>query len=506
MTQPSLRMRTISAFSWGVAGSVLKLAIQVGAQIFLARLLGPEHYGLFAIGVIIISLSNFLSDIGLAYGLIQLPVIDRTHVRFIFTWQLVLGLAVSAVVAGLAGPLAHFFNEPRAAAVIFALAPLCFLQAVTAVSLNLIKRELDFKSLQIIQTGAYVLGYLGVGIPLALAGWGVWSLVWAWTTQVAVTLVLLFGRVRHPVTPLLRHPEERSLAAFGSKVLATNLTNWLLGNVDRVLVARYFPAVLVGLYTTPYNLMYTPATTLMGVLQPVMYSACARVQGEKRRIANAYVTLTAAISLAALPVFAVIATIADTFVLALYGQAWREAASVLQPVALAMPFLLLWNATTPVLWTNGRPGLEFKMQLPMIVVWLVAIAFAAQYSIAAVAWTVAALYVGRCMVFVLAACRMLDVPLENYLRGLGGGVALSVALAVIAWFLDWSLAAQGHFDQMTRLLFIIFVSAASSLAMVRLFPRLLTPELANAIRQGAQRMPAAVGSGVIWWTGGQPGK
>lgn len=505
MTKPSLRIRTMSAFSWGAAGSVLRLVIQVGVQVFLARLLGPEQYGLFAIGVMVISLSNFLSDIGLAYGLIQLPEIDRTHVRFIFTWQLVLGIAVTAIVAESAGPLASFFNEPRADDIILALAPLCLLQALTAVSLNLLKRDLDFRSLQIMQTGAYIIGYVCVGIPLALADWGVWALVWAWTTQVATTLLMLYGRVRHSVIPLLRHAHERSMAAFGGKVLATNLANWFLGNIDRVVVARYFPAASVGLYSTPYNLMYTPAATVMGVMQPVMYSACARVQGERQRIANAYLTLTAAIAFAVLPVFAVIATVADTFVLALYGHAWREAASVLRPIALAMPFLLLWNATTPIFWTNGRPGLEFKMQLPMIAAWLVAVSIAAQYSIVVVAWTVAALYLARSVIFVLTACRMLEVPLRDYLGGLGGGIALTIALAAIAWGLDQSLAKSG-FDELTRLLVTIVASATVGLTMVKLVPELLTPRLAEVIRQGAQRMPAGIGHGVIWWTGGSSGK
>ena len=44
------------AVGWGAAGSVAKLVLQFGTQIMLARILGPEQYGLFAMGVLVVSL------------------------------------------------------------------------------------------------------------------------------------------------------------------------------------------------------------------------------------------------------------------------------------------------------------------------------------------------------------------------------------------------------------------------------------------------------------------
>ena len=501
MTIKSLKNRSISAFIWGSAGSALKLLIQIGAQIFLARILGPEQYGLFAVGVIVISFSNFLSDIGLAYGLIQLPEVNDGHIRFVFTWQLILGVAVTGIVALLAGPLASFFSEPRAYNIILALAPLCFVQAATAVSLNLLKRNLDFKSLQIIQTSAYVLGYVGAGIPLAMAGWEVWALIYAWVIQVTATFILLYWRVRHATKPLLHHAEGHAMASFGLKVLVTNLTNWFIGNIDRVLIARYLPTAAVGLYATPYNLMYTPASTVMGVVQPVMYSACARVQGERERIGNAYLTLVAAIALFAIPVFLVISTVAETFILALYGSAWIEAGEVLRPIALAMPLLLLWNVTTPLFWTNGQSGLEFKMQIPLIVLWIVAILFAVQYSIAVVAWTVFGLYTIRTGVFIIAASRMVGITIGNYYRAVRGGILLGLIVASFAGGMDAWLSQMGQTASL-RLLQLVLGCGVVLLICLKFFPQLISTRLAETIQQSARNMPRNVSRGITWFTGG----
>ncbi|MFY8016898.1 MAG: oligosaccharide flippase family protein, partial [Inhella sp.] len=163
----------------------------------MARLLGPVEYGVFAIGAIVIGFSAFFSDVGLAYGLIQKREVTERDVRFVVTWQIILGAVVTALIALAASPIATFFGEPRAASVVLALSALCLINALTAPALNLLKRDLDFKSIQIDFLVSYIVGYLLVGLPLALFGFHVWALVWAWLIQAAVNGLLLYRRTQH---------------------------------------------------------------------------------------------------------------------------------------------------------------------------------------------------------------------------------------------------------------------------------------------------------------------
>ncbi len=421
----------------------------------------------------------FFADIGIAYGLIQRKQVTDLDIRYVFTWQMIIGALVSFAVAVLSGPLAELFKEPRAEHVLIAMAPICFIQAATAVSLNLLKRNLDFKTLQICQGLGYLVGYLMVGVPLALAGWQVMSLVIAWLVQSIVTFFLLFSRVKHPTKPLINHPDAKSMTGFAFKVLATNITNWMISNIDRVVVARHYPSIAVGLYTTPYNLMYTPTTTLMGVIQPVMYSACSKVQGDRQRISDAYLILVAAICLFIMPIFFTIAMIADTFILSLYGEEWKEAAVVLKPIALAMPLYMLWVITTPPLWTNSHPGLELKMQVPMAVIWFVAVLVAAQYTISVVAWTVFSLVAIRLGVFVFAAATITGASLIKYLQAAQGGFFASLALASLALIIDNSMIASPP----TRMVIIILACMVVWLALVKLIPSFVYQPLAELLCQ-----------------------
>lgn len=495
--QAGLGARSISAFAWGGGGAFLRLFLQIATQVVLARVLGPEQYGLFAMGVMVMSFSAFFSDIGLAYGLIQRKQLDETHIRFVFTWQLVLGISVAAVLAGLSGVLADFFREPRVAPLMLALAPLALLQAASAVSLNLLKRELDFKSLQIAQTIAYFAGYVCLGIPLALAGAQVWALVAAWAAQSLLSLVLMFRAARHPLRPLFWHDDARSMGHFGGTVLLTNLTNWLIGNIDRAVVARMLSSASMGLYANAYSLVNTPSNTILGFMQPVMYSACAKVQDDPQRIRRAYLMLMAGIALAVMPVFFAMAAVADTLVLALYGERWAGASAVLGPIALAMPLALLWGITTPVLWNSGRATLEFKLQIPLAVLWLAGALLAVQHSLAVLAWTVFSLFLLRTLLFNWVAARMLGVGFVECAQALRGGLTLSVLAAGTAWLAD-ALLAGWLAQAWARLPVVIALCALVVLLALRWLPGLLAASLADLLERGVAHLPVSAMGPARW--------
>lgn len=482
----SLGSRSLLAVFWGTGGAVARLFLQFGAQVVLARILGPEQYGIFAIGAIVISFSNFFSDIGLAYGLIQKKTVSSNDVRFVFTWQVILGTTVSAAVFFAADNISIFFGDPRAASVVKALAVICLLNALAAPSLNLLKRELDFKRIQIAQISGFILGYVVVGIPLALYGSQVWALVIAWLVQALFILILAFRATRHAVRPLLHHDEASALSTYGGTVLITNIINWVIGNIDRVIVGRVFTSSEIGLYATTYNMLQTPTTSLLGIVQPVFFAASSQIADDKETIASSYRALIAAVTTYILPIFVAVAAVSETFVLALYGQKWHEAAPLFAPLALAMPLFLIWGLTTPLLWTAGHASKEFKTQLPMAIVWTAMTWLAAQHSLVAVAWAVCGLYLLRCFVIIGTTCRYLGINAMSVATAIGGGLVISVFVAAGVGICDRALSSL---IPTTRIVLDIVVGATTLLTCLRLFPALISTELVKLNIRLLERLP-----------------
>jgi len=486
-----LGARSVTAVFWGGGGAISRIFLQFISQVFLARILGPDQYGLFAIGAIVVSFSNFFADVGIAYGLIQKKEVAKHDLRFITTWQFIIGALVSATIALASGKIAAFFGDPRAAEIIKALAIICFFNAMTSPSHNMLKRGLDFKRIQIAQLISYFVGFFIFGIPLAIADWQAWSLVIAWLVQSIVALVVMYWFIRHPLKPLFWYTNAVPTARYGLTVLSTNLTNWLINNVDRVVVGRIFTSKDIGAYATSYNLIYNPTSSLLGILQPVFFSASSRLVDEKSRIAKGYLALIGCIALFIFPAFVGLAVVSKTFALAVYGAAWTSLGTTLQPLALAMPLFLLWGLTTPLLWTGGDASREFRSQLPLALLWIVAAWAAAQISLTAVAWAVFGLFLCRFTIILRAAILLLDLRLLSIWYAMRGGIALTGLCALNLLVADYALNKITT-PAIFRLIMEMGLGLTTMLLALRLIPSLVGADIVPIIEKISTKLPSIV--------------
>ena len=484
-----LSHRSISAALWGASGSVVQLVLQLGIQVVLARLLGPEQYGLFAMAAVVIALGSFFT-FGMASGLIQKRTVTDEDVRFVNFWQLSVGAVVAMAVFLLAETAAGFFQEPRVAPLVQAMSIVCLIEAAGAPSGGLLKRDLDFKSIQLAGIAGYVFGYGVVGIPLAMSGYGVSALVMAFITQTLLCLAIQYWRKRHVLGLVVWHRDAYALCGYGATVCATHINNWALMNLSRVVVGRMFPSAAVGLYAMSYNLAMQLSGVVAGVQAP-LFSASSRVQHDVARLRTVFLTMLAATTLLAAPIFAGMAAAPQTIMLALYGHEWAESAPLLRAFTLAMPFFIATAMGTPMLWTSGRITQEFKFQLPIVFV-LAAVAYvAAQHSLAAVAWAVLGIFVLRFIVITTAACIALGLRVRHIAIAFRAGVAVTALVAGAIALVD-GLAVHMTDQRQVVLVFDVVTGLVVQVIALRLFRPWFSLEVLKLFEKLLARLPRSL--------------
>jgi len=464
----SVLKKGLQAAKWSYLGVAVRIVTQLAAQIALARMLGPESFGLFALAAVIVGIGNLLADMGFGAALTQKEHLTHEDIRLAFTWQVIVGLIVTGILIGTADLTGRLLGDDRVIDVVRAMSFLCLLQAISSVSHGLLKRELDFKTIQIAQIVSYIVGFLLVGVLLAYSGAGVWALAAAWLTQSAVAFLLLYAKTRHAIKPLASGLGRRHIARFGGSVLMTNLANWSIENLDNFLIGRLFGAQSLGLYSVAYNLVRAPTNHLVSTLQPILFSASARARNHGHGLRLGYAALLAGVCLVATPIFWGVAVVSDTVVRALYGSAWSQASGLLLPLALAMPVHAVMAVSGPLLWGKGRVMLEFRVQFWVAALLIAAVLLASQISLTAAAWAVLLIYVIRSVWMISTVSRELGLMFLDVWRSLRGGILLGALTAAVVAALDMGMTMAG-IPPILRLLGDVFVGA---LALPLLFSAL----------------------------------
>ena len=441
-TPNDLTRRSFSALKWNYAGTAARVFSQLGFGILLARLLGPEPFGKFAVMLITTGIATVTVDLGLGAALVQKKQLGDDEIQSAFTWIMLSGTGVALLVASFSRPLAAMMNDPQLVPVFIGAAFFIVIQSFGTVSANLLKRRLDMRQLQVANLASYLLGFAVIGVSAALLGFGVWSLIAALLTQGLVYSTIVYQGVVHTLRPTLR-VDTSALRHFGARIVPINLCNWIIENLDNVLVGRFFGMHALGLYAVSYNTVRTPTNHIVVTLQSVLFSAGSRVQDEQNRLQRIYLVSLSAVVLVIFPVFAGIASVSETVVLALFGIKWAQAAPLFAPLALAMLPHTVSAISGPVLWAKGEVGRDFRIEASVALTFVVVLAASAQVSLHAVVWCVFIIYMLRAILLAHAVLHTINLTWLAFFRAVGGSLLMGGVCALSIYLVDRLLAGLG---------------------------------------------------------------
>jgi len=498
-----LAQRSLGALKWNYLGTLAKVGSQFIIGILLARLLGPEPFGVVAIAWLLLGLGNLVADFGLAAALIQKPQVSSRDIRHVFTLQMLAGIALTLVTLVAAPSIATFFGHAEVTPVLRWMSLVFVIQSFGQTATALLRRNLDHKRVQVLQVASYLAAYLLLGVPLAFSGAGVWALVVAQLTQAGLCSLAAYLSVRHSVLPALT-ADQSGLFGFGSKVLISNLTSWGYSSLDSAIVGRMLGVVELGLYNRSLNLVASPMNAAVSTLQGVLFPLYSRLQGRPEQARRVFLASVCLLSAVLMPVFAAVAAIPDTVILAVYGQHWQSAIGLATPLALAMPVYAVLALGGPMMLGLGRAGMEAAAQGFGVLVLGVATFVAAQNSLADVAWAVLAVYLLRAILVTRLAMGLVSVDVSSLGRALAGPMLLGALTALFAGYAN-HLLADALPRPFIRLGADIVLAGTFVTATLLLLGRwIFCTEARSVLQQARSHLPPALNSLMAHWCGTCP--
>lgn len=468
--------KAMHAFKWNVLGVAARILLQFGAMVVLARLIDPAGFGFFGGSLLVYGLAVLMADLGLGMALVQRGELTEDIRRSAWGHLLLSHAGVAAGVYWGAPWFAALLDAPDLQDGIRVMALAVLITAFVVMPMVELRRRIDFRRMQMAQVTGYFAGFVLTAIPLAILGWGGWSLVVALLVQQTVMAAICIHAAPQPLRPRwARLPA--GLPAFGLRVVGSNMANWVTENLDNLLIARFKGLAALGVYSVSYSLARTPVNHVVNTIQQVVFATSSRVQSDDDSLSRGYLALLKAVGLVSLPVFFGAAIVADSVIAGLYGNRWLEAGPVFAALCVAMPFHALMAVAGPILWGRGRTGVELKVQIGVAAALLLVLLVLMDQSLAVLAWGVCAVYAGRAIWLTGALAKDLDIAPVRIMRALLSPAVLAVVTMVLLSLLE-NLFASATTSVVLRLAGLIGGAGAGLLLIMICCPqRVLGEEL-----------------------------
>jgi len=412
-----LLQQSLRALLWSYGGAIVRALAQLVIQLLLARLLGPAAYGQAMAVFLVLALGWLMAEGGFGAALVQKQDLQPAHIRHALGWVLLIAGATGLGVALAAPWLAAWLGDATLQPLLQASGLLIPLQALSNIPASLLKRELNLRQAQFIQVGGYILAYGVCGVGLAWAGAGAWSLVLAFGLH--SLLVLAGSQAALPAALRVWRPSWRGhaeLRRYGLQITGTNLINWAIENLDRLLISRYWGAAALGAYAAAANLSRAPANLLVSSAQSVSFASAARLQDDLPALRRAYLGALQLCGLVAWPLFLWLAVHAHSVVQLLYGQRWQAAGPLFAAFCTALPLYALLAISGPVLWAVDAVRAELRAQAVCLLVLCGGLLLSIGFPLAQVVWGLVPVYALRLALVLRPLSLRLQLPWRHTAR------------------------------------------------------------------------------------------
>lgn len=352
--EPGFLRRLARGGVWTTIDAWATEAANILVFLALVRLLAPSEFGIVAMATVFVALASDLGAFSLTHVLIQRKNLETGHVNAVFLIVMALSVLAFGVLVMAAPAITALYGQPEIERLLLWLSPVVVLNALTAVPIALLTREMQFARLAG-RSFAMVAAGGAVGVGMAVLGFGPWALVGQQLVRSVVSIFALTlaadwrpsmkcsaKHLREVRTFVLNTFAERVITIADKRVVQFIL-GWLLGPaaLGYYNVAAKLVEILLHLFTAPISQLVMPGFS--------------RIQGDGPRVRSLLEGGVRLASLISYPAFVGTAVIAPLLVPVVLGEKWLPAVPVLALLSLRGIVSTLVVPGTSLVYALGRP-------------------------------------------------------------------------------------------------------------------------------------------------------
>jgi len=412
MSSNSLHSATRRSFS----AALFAAAVGLGQVILLAWLVPKSELALAALSGVWVSLAAHLQEGGVNAAIVQQQQTPQNALSTLYWFNLLQGALLWVIVALGGWGLACFYGESRLTLLTAAYATTLLAGGLSAQYKALLLKNFRFRSLSRIEiSGASVAFVASVGF--AWTGWGAWALIFGYLVRQLLesTLLIIAG------IPLFRpsfqwNPKEAApWFKSGFSHIGERLTTHFVGQLDTLLIGKFWGVEALGVYDTFRRIVFRPAVLVAGATEQVAFPLWSKLQSKPLYLRKAYLGILNGLNSLIFPAYTLVILLAEPVVLLVFGNTWTPYTPVFQWLCLSAMVATQLNPVDSLLLVKGKIHIWQRAGMALGLATILALAVVAgQPLVFAVGALTAVQGLLCCVVFMVILPEQLSFTARNF--------------------------------------------------------------------------------------------
>ncbi len=416
-----LKTKTIvGGVKWTTFSMLVSSIVQILKIVILTRFLSTEDYGLMAIILLVLGFTSLFSELGMGVALMHKQNVTKNEFSSLY-WSFLLLSIILYIILCLFTPLVSlYYAQP----ILNKLIPLMGLELIIVASGKLYgtlrEKHFDFRFMSILTSIAVITSF-GISILLAIAGFGVYSLIYSTLLQSVIlhigSLITTFKK-----TPLFLHfsfQEVKPFLKIGLYQSGAGILDYFSGKFDVLLIGRLFGMETLGIYNLAKDLTCRLYTLINSIVNRVAFPTFAKIQDNRATLIMWFSKLQSVLAYIIFPIYCIIFLFSQQIVLILYDKSFVGVANLLSLLTVYGSFASLVNFSSVVTSALGRTDMSFIWTIIQFAIMPICVYLSSQFSINILCVTVSCLSVINLLLYWrLIFRKILDIPLRIYISPL----------------------------------------------------------------------------------------
>lgn len=441
---------------WGAIGKVGTLTINFLTNLVLARLLLPEDFGAIAMLAIFLAVSNIFIQGGLGAALVQKKNPDHRDYSTVFYWNLVVAVIFYLILYASAPLIANYYDLPLVKPLLRVQSTVLLIQSFSIVQYTQLQKQMNFKALAIRNMAAALAGTF-IAIPLALRGFGAWSLVASAILASIVNVLLLWKMSTWRPTLEFSFSSLKTLFSFGGLMLLSSLAETLYTNLQGLIIGKRFSASDLGYFSQAKKLEEIPVTGLSSIVNDVTFPAFASIQDDPERLLAGVRKSTKALSFLNFPMMILLIIIAQPLICLLYGSKWEPSAPYFQILCISGLIYTINTLNTNVIKSLGKGKIYFGIQITKRVIGIALILLGMRFGIYGLLWAVAIVSYISFIINSLVNKKLITYGPFKQLRDVSLCLLAAMVTGILVYGLGMALPCHPYLTMLIQITFYILL-------------------------------------------------